>query len=135
MNRASKLFSYAHKSKSRMLKKLIHIFLRIVYSCDLPLRGTIGTGLVLEHNGLGVVISQEAIIGNDCTVYQHVTIGGRNGYPTIGNRCIIYPNSVIVGAISIGDNCVIGANSFVNIDVDSNIIVAGNPAHIIRYKN
>ncbi len=77
--------------------------------------GGIGTGLVLAHNGLGGVISQEATIGNDCTINQHVTIGaGKNGYPIIG------------------DNCVIGENSFVNRDVESNTTVAGVPAHIIR---
>lgn len=97
------------------------------------MRGGIETGLILAHNGFGVVISQEVTIGNDCTIYQYVSIGsGKNGYPTFENKCVIFSNAVIVGDISIGDNCVIGANSFVNRNVESNTTVVGVPAHIIR---
>lgn len=92
-----------------------------------------GGGNTLEHNGLGVVISRMAIIGNDCRIYQHVTIGaGKGGYPIIGNNVTIYANSVVVGNIRIGDNCIIGANSFVNVDVPDNTVYAGVPAKFIR---
>lgn len=78
--------------------------------------------MFFAHNGLGIVISSEAKIGDNCKIYQNVTIGaGNGGYPTIGNNVIIFPNSVIAGKIKIGDNAIIGACSFVNKDVEDNI--------------
>jgi len=73
------------------------------------------------------------VLGENCEIYQNVTIGaGKGGYPTIGNNVIIYGNSTICGNITIGDNCIIGANSFVNTDVPPNTIYAGCPAKFIK---
>lgn len=87
----------------------------------------------MAHNGLGVVISSEAKIGDNCVIYQHVTIGaGKDGYPTIGNNVTIYSNTVIIGNIKIGDNTIIGACSFVNTDVPANTVYAGVPARSLH---
>ena len=109
--------------------------MRTVYACDLPLNnnGGIGSNCVFEHNALGVVISNEVTIGANCRVYQHVTISaGNGGYPKIGNNVTIYANTTIVGGIIIGDNVIIGANSFVNKDIPANTTVGGVPAKIIK---
>lgn len=88
------------------------------------------------HNGLGVVISNCVTIGNNCKIYQHVTIGaGKGGYPTISDNVTIYSGSTICGKITIGNNVVIGANSFVNKSFPDNVIIAGVPAKIIKYIN
>ena len=119
-------------NKRTYLRRIARLVLRYVFSCDVALPVKWG-GNSLEHNGLGVVISRLAIIGNDCRIYQHVTIGaGKGGYPIIGNNVTIYANSVVVGNIRIGDNCIIGANSFVNVDVPDNSVYAGVPAKFIR---
>ena len=114
------------------------IILRTVYACDLPLNnnGGIGSNCVFEHNALGVVISNEVTIGDNCRVYQHVTIGaGNGGYPKIGNNVTIYANTTIVGGIIIGDNVIIGANSFVNKDIPANTTVGGGLPKLLKEIN
>ena len=82
----------------------------------------------------GRIILNAEKIGNDLYVFHNVTIGNdyMTGKPTPGNNIFIGTNSVILGKITIGDNVVIGACSFVNHDVPSNCLVAGNPAKIIK---
>ena len=91
---------------------------------------------------VGIVISRAATIGNNCTIYQNVTIGSKNykegdgktksNYPTIGDNSIIYAGAVIVGPVTIGKNCVIGANSVVTSDIPDNSIAVGAPAKVIK---
>ena len=87
---------------------------------------------------IGIVISKSASFGNNCTVFQNVTIGKQNPddnkAPAIGNNVKIYANSVDVGDIKIGNNVIIGANSFVNKDIEDGAICVGNPAKIIKYQ-
>ena len=82
---------------------------------------------------VGVVIAPEAKIGQDCTIYQNVTLGRKGEYaPTIGDNVTIYANAVIIGNVHIGDNAVIGAGSVVLKDVPAGEVWAGNPAHFIK---
>lgn len=108
--------------------------MRVIYACDIQLyKNNIGNDVFFAHNGLGVIISREARIGDNCAIYQHVIIGvGKDGYPTIGNNVTIYANTVIIGEIQISDNAVIGACSFVNKDVPANSVYAGVPAKRMR---
>jgi len=111
------------------LKKLAR-FWSIVVGFDAPLN--LPCGLILPHP-YAVVINSHAIIGSDCVFYQSVTIGADElgQVPTIGNGVIIYAGSVIIGDVHIGDNCVIGANSFVNVDVPDGSTAFGNPLRIV----
>ena len=85
---------------------------------------------------IGIVISKNTIIGKDCYIYQNVTIGSwKDKSPQIGDNVYIYPNSVIIGGIKIGDNVKIAPCSLVRQDVPDNAIVAGNPAKIISINN
>ena len=91
---------------------------------------------MIEHIG-GITINPEVVIGNNCNIYNGVTIGvekrgKREGTPIIGNRVWIGANSVVVGNVSIGDNVLIAPGAFVNFDVPENSIVLGNPGKIIR---
>ena len=134
MNKATKWFYFGRKHP--FFRKMVSVILRTIYACDLPLNkngGGVGSNCVFEHNALGVVISNEVTMGDNCRIYQHVTIGaGNGGYPKIGNNVTIYANVTIVGRITIGDNVVVGANSFVNKDIPANAIVGGVPAKIIK---
>ena len=81
------------------------------------------------------MVHSDAVIGSDCWISQHVTIGrnfGDTRVPTIGDRVYIGAGSVVFGEISIGNGAIIGANAVVNRDVPPAAIVAGNPARVIR---
>ncbi len=101
----------------------------------------VGGGLKIAH-AFGIAIGQ-AKIGNNCTLRPNVTIGAnvsRNtletGYPTLGDNVWIAAGAAIIGRINVGDNVVIGANSVVCKNVQSDCIVAGVPAKIIgKYDN
>jgi len=89
---------------------------------------------IIGHNGIGLVISSETILGKNIQLGQNVTIGEKNGgHPTIKDNVKIYTNSVIIGNITIGENSIIGASTFINKDIPANSIVYGNP--IIIKKN
>ncbi|MDM1398179.1 serine acetyltransferase [Myroides odoratimimus] len=106
-----------------------------VYMCN---HFTIGMNTIIRKrtkfpHPIGIVIGEGVILGDNCYIYQNVTLGVKNGaYPKLGNNVIIYPNSIIVGNVNIGDNAIIGANSVVLNDVESNSIVAGNPVKKIK---
>lgn len=85
-----------------------------------------------------VIINGGAVIGENCTIYQGVTIGmarlkGKN-VPVIGNNCVLGAGSKVLGDITIGDNVMIGANAVVTKNIDSESVVAGNPAKVINMK-
>lgn len=100
---------------------------------------TIGKGLFIDH-GHGVVIGETAIIGNNVTLYQGVTLGGtgkENGkrHPTIGDNVMISAGAKVLGSFEIGDNCKIGAGSVVLSPVPSNCTVVGIPGRIVKRNN
>lgn len=95
----------------------------------------IGRRLFIDH-GLGVVIGETAIIGDDVTMYQGVTLGGTGKehgqrHPTIENRVVIGGGAKILGNITVGENCRIGAGSVVLRNVPPESTVVGVPGHII----
>lgn len=121
--------------KNRSRKKKIKNKLLKKYGCDIGLNAKIGDKFSMPHPA-GVVIGDRVIIGDFCTIYQNSTIGQKNGqYPVIGNNVTIYPSSVIIGGINIGDNSIIGAGSIVMKDVNHGAVVAGNPARLLRLNN
>lgn len=97
---------------------------------ELNYKAAIGPGLKLYH-GYALVIHDNAVIGSDCTLRHATTIGMRKGpadCPVIGNHVDIGSNSVVIGAIKVGDGATIGAGSVVVHDVPAGATVAGNPA-------
>src|ERR1700685_995357 len=95
----------------------------------------IGRRLFIDH-GLGVVIGETAIVGNDVTLYQGVTLGGTGKehgkrHPTIEDDVVIGGGAKVLGNITIGRNCRIGAGSVVLRNVPENSTVVGVPGHII----
>src|ERR1700685_994694 len=95
----------------------------------------IGRRLFIDH-GLGVVIGETAIVGDDVTLYQGVTLGGTGKergkrHPTIEDRVVIGDGAKVLGNIVVGANCRIGAGSGVLRSVPENSTVVGVPGHII----
>lgn len=113
---------------------------RVKRSCDIPLnfaKMLVRTKNVTFVHPVGIVISDQAKIGNNCRIFQNVTIGGKSdknplNLPTLEDNVTIYANSVLVGKITIGKNSVIGCGSVVMCDVPANEVWAGNPAKFIK---
>lgn len=97
----------------------------------------IGSGLFIDH-GMGIVIGETAEIGDDCTIYHGVTLGGtghqkgRKRHPTIGNNVLIGAGAKLLGPFKVGDNSMIGANAVVLTDIPRNATVVGVPGKVVR---
>lgn len=97
---------------------------------------TIGRGLFIDH-GMGVVIGETAIIGDDCTIYQGVTLGGTGKdkgkrHPTLGNGVMVGSGARVLGPFRVGDNSRIAAGAVVLEEVPPNSTAVGVPARIVR---
>ena len=109
------------------------------YACEISPYASIGSGFFIPHT-VGIVIGHQVVIGENFEVFQNVTIGSnrkeKNGrfMPIIGDNVSIGSGAVVVGSIRIGDNAVIGANSYVDKDIPENSFAAGCPAKIISKK-
>lgn len=119
-------FSFAYK----LLKPISEILTGI----ELPCETVIGRRFRIDHFG-GIVISGDAVFGDDCVIRNGVTVGlrhtGVRGAPIIGSRVDIGSGAKILGAIHIGDDVAIGANAVVLKDVPSGSIAVGVPARIL----
>lgn len=136
--RTSSMARKLYLRKIPVLPKLIWVFNRIVFACDIPFTANIDESVDFFHNALGVVVSSKTEIGPGCKIYQNVTFGGRthkqrgNGHPVLGKNVVVYPGAVVLGPIKIGDNSVIGANAIVIEDLPPNTTAVGMPARIIE---
>ena len=97
---------------------------------------TIGRRLVIDH-GTGIVIGETAEIGDDCLLYQNVTLGGTgmtNGkrHPTLGNNVMVGSGAKVLGPFMVGDNARIAANSVVLHEVPPDSTVVGVPGRVVR---
>jgi len=109
-----------------------------ILGIELPWDTQIGQNLQLQH-GLALVVNHETIIGTNCILRHSTTLGNKklqdgsySASPKIGNNVDIGSNVVILGAVTVGDNAIIGAGSVVVKDVPEGAVVAGNPARVIR---
>lgn len=99
----------------------------------------IGKGVFIDH-GMGVVIGETAVVGDNCTIYQGVTLGGTGKdkgkrHPTIGNNVMIGSGAKVLGPFTVGDNSKIAANAVVLSEIPPNSTCVGVPAHIVRLGN
>ena len=100
---------------------------------------TIGKGFFIDH-GNGVIIGETAVVGNNVTLYQGVTLGG-NGkehgkrHPTIGDNVMISAGAKVLGSFTIGENSKIGAGSVVLSPVPPNSTVVGVPGRVVKRNN
>ena len=96
----------------------------------------IGRRLVIDH-GTGIVIGETTIIGDDCLIYQGVTLGGTGKdtgkrHPTIGNNVMISTGAKVLGPFKVGDNSRIAAGAVVLNEVPENSTVVGVPARVVK---
>ncbi|MGB7600991.1 MAG: serine O-acetyltransferase [Candidatus Sulfotelmatobacter sp.] len=119
----------------RLLARLVSQFARLFTGVEIHPGAEIGRRLFIDH-GMGTVIGETAIVGDDVTLYQGVTLGGTGKekgkrHPTLGNNISIGSGAKLLGNITIGDNCRVGANSVVLRSVPPNSTIVGVPGHIV----
>ena len=114
--------------------KLLKLLSEILTGIELPCEVVLGRRFRIDHFG-GIIISGDAVFGDDCIIRNGVTVGlrhtGMRGSPVIGNRVDIGAGAKILGPVHIGDDVAIGANAVVISDVPSNSIAVGIPARIL----
>ena len=122
------------KLKLRTLSRMFANIARIATGIEIHPGATIGRRFVIDH-GVGVVIGETSIIGNDVLMYHGVTLGGVinkpvKRHPTIGNRVILGANCIVLGDITIGDDCKIGAGAIVVKDLPAGRVAVAPTATI-----
>ncbi len=127
-------FLYQHKCY--FLARLISQLVRFFTGIEIHPGAKIGKGLLIDH-GMGVVIGETAEIGDYCTIYQNVTLGGTGKetgkrHPTIGNHVMIGAGARVLGPFKVGDHSKIAANAVVLSEVPEDSTCVGVPAKIVR---
>ena len=119
----------------KLIARAISGLTRIITAVDINPGAQIGSGVFFDH-ATGLVIGETAIIGDNCLIYQGVTLGGvslKHGkrHPTLQNGVVVGAGAKVLGNITIGENSKIGANSVVIKDVEPNCTAVGVPARIL----
>jgi serine O-acetyltransferase len=118
-----------------ILPRLFSNIARFFTQVEIHPAAKIGRGVFIDH-GSGIVIGETAEVGDGCTIYQGVTLGGTSlshgkRHPTLGRNVTVGVNSSVLGAIVLGDNAKVGGGSVVVKDVPANATVVGVPARIV----
>ena len=122
-------------ARLRLAARILSQLGRFSTGVDIHPGATLGRRLFIDH-AMGVVIGETAIVGDDVTLYQGVTLGGTGKekgkrHPTLCDRVFIGNNANILGNITVGENSRVGAGSVVLDDVPPNSTAVGVPAHIV----
>lgn len=125
-----------HTSGRLYLARLISQTARAITGIEIHPGAKIGKCLFIDH-GSAVVIGETTVIGDNCTIYQGVTLGGTGKnvgkrHPTIGNNVMIGAGAKVLGPINIGDNSKIAAGAVVLKDIPANCTAVGIPARIVN---
>lgn len=128
-----------HAQGVPLLPRLVSHLSRALTGIEIHPGAQIGRRLFIDH-GMGVVIGETAIIGDDCHLYQGVTLGGTSRrrvkrHPTLGHNVTVGAGASVIGAVIIGENARIGAGSVVVSNVPANATVVGVPGHIVAFQD
>jgi len=126
---------FFYKNHLFFIGRMISQFSRFLTGIEIHPGAQIGKRLFIDH-GMGVVIGETSIIGDDCLIFHDVTLGGMSmksvkRHPTLGNNVMVGTGAKILGNIHIGDNARIGANCIVIKDVEAGKTVIGIPGEIL----
>lgn len=120
----------------RWLARLLSNVARLFTGVEIHPGAVIGRRFFIDH-GMGVVIGETAVIGDDCTLYHGVTLGGTSWekgkrHPTLGRNVVVGAGAKVLGPIEIGDGARIGSNSVVVKSVSTGSTVVGVPGHVVE---
>lgn len=133
------LHRFAHwfyQHKMFFIARLISQISRFLTLIEIHPGAQMGHGILIDH-GSGVVIGETAVVGDNCTIYQGVTLGGvglnkGKRHPTLGNNVTVGCGAKILGAFEVGDNCSIAANAVLLKPLEDNVTAAGIPARPVK---
>lgn len=125
-----------HGWRVPLLPRLLSQLARGVTGVEIHPGATLGRSIFIDH-GMGVVIGETAVLGDNVTLFQGVTLGGTGKergkrHPTLGNNVVVGAGAKVLGNITIGDNVVIGSNAVVIRDVPPDSTVVGVPGRIVK---
>ncbi len=125
-----------YKKKMFTIARIISQFSKFMTGIEIHPGAKIGKGLFIDH-GTGVVIGETAEIGDNCLIYQGVTLGGTGKdkgkrHPTLGDNVMIGAGAKVLGPFKIGNNVKIAANAVVLEAIPDNCTAAGVPARVVR---
>jgi len=126
-----------YRLKIPFIPRLISQIMRFLTGIEIHPGARIGKGLFIDH-GMGVVVGETAEIGDNCIMFQGVTLGGTGKHrgkrhPTIGNNVLVGAGATLLGPINVGNNVKIGAETFVMMqDIPNNCTVVGVPGRIVK---
>lgn len=122
----------------KFISRFLSQIARLLTGIEIHPAATIGKRLFIDH-GMGVVIGETTIIGDDCILYQGVTLGGvgtgedtHKRHPTLKNHVMVSAGAKVIGGITIGNHSILGAQTVVLKDVPDNCTVVGLPARIVK---
>ena len=123
---------FLYKHRLYFFARMISQISRFLTGIEIHPGAKIGRKLFIDH-GMGIVIGETATIGNNCTIYHGVTLGGtgkdkKKRHPDIGNNVVIGCGAKVLGPIKIDDNVKIGANAVVLKNIEKDTTVVGIPA-------
>lgn len=118
------------------IARLISQIARFFTLIEIHPGASLGRGILIDH-GCGVVIGETAVVGDGCTIYQGVTLGGVGNargkrHPTLGNHVTVGAGAKILGSFEVGDYCTIAANAVLLKPLEDHITAAGVPAHPVK---
>lgn len=125
-----------YRHKMFFIARLISQIARFFTLIEIHPGAQMGHGILIDH-GTGVVIGETTVVGDNCTIYQGVTLGGvgtQKGkrHPTLGSNVTVGAGAKILGSFEVGDNCTIAANAVLLKPLEENSTAAGIPARPIR---
>ena len=121
----------------RWLGRFVSQFSRWLTGIEIHPGARLGTGVFIDH-GMGVVIGETAEVGDGCTIYQGVTLGGTSlakgakRHPTLGRNVVVGAGAKVLGGFTVGDDAAIGSNAVVTKPVPAGATAVGSPARIIQ---
>lgn len=136
---AHKLSHVLYKNKHLFAARFVSQMARFITGIEIHPGAKIGKGLFIDH-GSAVVIGETTEIGDNCTLYQGVTLGGTGKdmgkrHPTLGNNVMVGAGAKVLGPFKVGDNSKIAANAVVLEEIPSDSTAVGIPARVVKQKN
>lgn len=133
------LHRFAHwfyRKRLFFIARLISQISRFFTLIEIHPGAQLGHGILIDH-GCGVVIGETTVVGDNCTIYQGVTLGGvgtakGKRHPTLGNNVTVGAGAKILGSFEVGDNCAVAANAVLLRPLEENTTAAGIPARPVK---